>query len=229
MDENEEQNNEEEIEILGEDCTHYDLSFKVIVIGDSSVGKSSLSSKATKNIFDPTYNATVGFEFFSFNLRMNGKVVKLQIWDTCGQELYRSLITNFYRNSSLAVMVYAINNRESFDNIDVWLKDLRMHSNPDAKVFLIGNKNDLDNERKVTKEEGETYAKNYGINLFMEASAKTGLNAQNIFIQAAKVLYDDFMKYKDKNEKSGNTGYKPANPLTKQITPNPYSNDTCAC
>jgi small GTP-binding protein len=95
-------------EILPDDYTQYDLSFKLIVIGDSGVGKSCLTLKATKNQFESNYNATVGFEFFSFNIKINDKVIKLQIWDTCGQEIYRSLITNFYRNSSLAIMVYAI-------------------------------------------------------------------------------------------------------------------------
>jgi small GTP-binding protein len=95
-------------QILPDDFTQYDLSFKLIVIGDSGVGKSCLTLKGTKNVFESNYNATVGFEFFSFNIKVNDKVIKLQIWDTCGQEIYRSLITNFYRNSSLAIMVYAI-------------------------------------------------------------------------------------------------------------------------
>ena len=201
-------------EILPDDYTQYDLSFKVIVIGDSGVGKSCLTNKATKNIFEDSYNATVGFEFFSFNIKMGDKVLKLQIWDTCGQELYRSLITNFYRNSSLAIMVYSITSKDSFDNIDIWLKELRMHSNPDAKVFLIGNKIDLDNERKVEKSLGETYSKDNNLNLFMEASAKTGFNAQNVFIEAAKVLYSDYLKYKDTiDQRSGSIGsFKPINP-----------------
>lgn len=96
------------IEILPDDYTQYDLSFKIIVVGDSGVGKSCLTLKATKNVFEDNYNATVGFEFCTFNVRIDGKVIKLQIWDTCGQETYRSLITNFYKNSSLAFMVYAI-------------------------------------------------------------------------------------------------------------------------
>ena len=200
-------------EILPEDCTQYDLSFKVIVIGDSGVGKSCLTNKATKNIFEESYNATVGFEFFSFNIQMNGKILKLQIWDTCGQELYRSLLTNFYRNSSLAIMVYSINSKDSFDNIDVWLKDLRMHSNPDAKVFLIGNKLDLESERKVEKSLGEQYAKDNNMNLFMEASAKTGFNAQSIFIEAAKILYEDYLKYKDRLDSNGSIGgFRPITP-----------------
>ncbi len=102
------QNDDLKIEILPDDHTQYDLSFKLIVIGDSGVGKSCLTLKATKNTFENNYNATVGFEFFSFNVKIQDKIMKLQIWDTCGQEIYRSLITNFYRNSSLAIMVYAV-------------------------------------------------------------------------------------------------------------------------
>ena len=182
-------------EILPEDYTQYDLSFKIIVIGDSGVGKTCLSNKATKNTFDDSYNTTIGFEFFSFNIKMFEKVIKLQVWDTCGQELYRSLITNFYRNASLAIMVYAINNKDSFDNIDVWLKELKIHSNPDSKVFLIGNKIDLENERKVNREQGEEYSNQNNFSLFMESSAKTGFNAQKIFIEAARILYNNYLKY----------------------------------
>jgi small GTP-binding protein len=223
-------------ELLPDDFTKYDLSFKLIVIGDSGVGKSCLTNKATKNIFEECYNATVGFEFFSFNLRMDGRVIKMQIWDTCGQELYRSLITNFYRNSSLAVMVYSITSKDSYDNVDVWLKELKMHSNPDAKVFLIGNKIDLENERKVEFEQGVQFAKENGLDLFMESSAKTGLNAQKIFIEAAKVLYADYLKYKEKRSENNNSelgnsvmensdsGVKLNNGPNNEIQPN-----TCAC
>ena len=145
--------NDFQYEILPDDYSQYDLSFKIIVIGDSGVGKSCLTMKATKNLFENSYNATVGFEFYSFNLKVEDKIVKLQIWDTCGQEVYRSLITNFYRNSSLAIMVYSIDkyqfnllSLDSFNNIEIWLKELKTHANPDAKVFLIGNKCDLENK-----------------------------------------------------------------------------------
>ena len=189
------EDSEVKYEILPEDYTQYDLSFKIIVIGDSGVGKTCLSNKATKNTFDDSYNTTIGFEFFSFNIKMFEKVIKLQVWDACGQELYRSLITNFYRNASLAIMVYAINNKDSFDNIDVWLKELKIHSNPDSKVFLIGNKIDLENERKVNREQGEEYSNQNNFSLFMESSAKTGFNAQKIFIEAARILYNNYLKY----------------------------------
>ena len=187
-------------EILPDDYTQYDLSFKIIVIGDSGVGKSCLTNKATNNIFEENYNATVGFEFFTFNIKMLNKIIKLQIWDTCGQELYRSLITNFYRNSSLAIIVYAINSKTSYENIEMWLKELRTHSNPDAKVFLIGNKADLEKERVISIEEGEKFKEQNKLHFFTEASAKTGLNAQKIFVQAAYTLYQDYLKYKGEEQ-----------------------------
>ena len=191
-------------EILPEEYTQYDLSYKIIVIGDSGVGKSCLTNKATKNIFNTAYNSTIGFEFYSFNIKINDKTMKLQIWDTCGQELYKSLITNFYRNSSLAIMVYAINKQETFDNIDIWLKDLRMYSNPDAKVFLIGNKVDLENQREVNRADGEKYANMNQLNYFCETSAKTGFNAQKIFIEAGKILYEEYLNYKGVDDKKDN-------------------------
>ena len=154
----------------------------------------------TKNIFDEKYNNTIGFEFFSFHIKINGKVIKLQIWDTCGQEVYRSLITNFYRNSSLAIIVYSVTDKKSFDDIDIWLKELRNNSSPDVKKFLIGNKIDLEDQRKIKKEEGESFAKQANFNKFIETSAKTGVNAKELFIEASKMLYDDFILYnKDYN------------------------------
>jgi len=210
-------------EILSEDYTSFDMSFKLIVIGDSGVGKSCLTNNAIKNTFDDAYNATVGFEFFTFNIRFNGKVVKLQIWDTCGQELYRSLITNFYRNSSLAIMVYSIISKETFDNVEMWLRELRSHSNPDVKVFLIGNKTDLEAEREVTTEQGENFYKQNNLNLFLESSAKTGFNSQKIFIKAAEILYEDFTKYQDENSSNDNGSTNENNNNNKQRLDN-YNN-----
>jgi Ras-related protein Rab-2A len=191
--------------VLPDDYNQYDLSFKMIVIGDAGVGKSCLTSQASKGIFEESYSATVGFEFLVFNVKLNEKVVKLQIWDTCGQELYRSLISSFYRNSSLAMMVYAINNKESFMHIESWLKEVKLQSNPDIKVFLIGNKSDLEEERKVTLEEAKTFKEEHGIHYFSEASAKNGINAKEVFIEAAKLLYLEHLKYKDSTfQKLGN-------------------------
>ena len=217
MESKEEQNNEEEnftVEMLPEDYPQYDLSFKIIFIGDSGVGKSCLKSKAVKNTFEDYYQATVGFEFLTFNLKLNDKVIKLQIWDTCGQEIYKSLITNFYRNSSLAVVIYAIDNRESFKHAENWLRDLREQANPDVRIFLVGNKADLEEARKITRDEGEKYKIDQNLDLFMETSAKTGFNAKNVLIEAAKILYKDFMNLAAKNGVKGNN--KDANKKLKE-------------
>ena len=184
------------IELLPEDFAQYDISFKIIVIGDSSVGKSCLTTQAVRNNFVEFYQATVGFEFLTFNLRINSNVVKLQIWDTCGQEVYKSLISNFYRNCSLALIVYAINNRDSFEHAENWLNDLKNQSNPNVRVFLVGNKSDLEQNRVISKEEGENFREQKKLDRFMETSAKTGDNARNVMLEAAKILYKDYLKAK---------------------------------
>ena len=196
------------IELLPEDYPQYDLSFKLIFIGDSSVGKSCLTAKAVKNNFEEYYQATVGFEFLTFNMKVNDKVIKLQIWDTCGQEIYKSLISNFYRNSSLAVLVYAIDNKESFNHVENWLNDLKSQANPDVRIFLVGNKADLEEDRKINKEDGEKYKEDQHLDLFMETSAKTGHNARNVLVEAAKILYKDYLKFDEnsKNENDPNNG-----------------------
>ena len=189
-------------EVLSDDYNQYDLSFKMIVIGDAGVGKSCLTSKAAKGIFDDSYSATVGFEFLTFSVKIEGKVIKLQIWDTCGQEIYRSLISSFYRNASLAMMVYAIDSKESFIHIETWLKEVKLQSNPDIKIFLIGNKADLDQEREVQLNVAKQFKDENGIHYFNEASAKSGLNAQQVFIEAAKLLYSEHLKYKSRANKT---------------------------
>ena len=184
------------IKILSEEFHQYDQSYKIIILGDSSVGKTALTKKAVKNEFEEYYQATVGFEFLVFNVKINSLIIKLQIWDTCGQELYKSLITNFYRNSSLAILVYAVNKKDTFVNIKNWLKELKANGSPDIKIFLVGNKIDL--EREVTKEEAQKYAEINRIDMFMETSAKTGENAQQLLIEVAKFLYIDSLNYKKK-------------------------------
>ena len=182
-------------ELLSEKEKKLDISFKIIIIGDCGVGKSSLSLRATKNEFIESYKATIAFEFYIFNIKINNLNINLQIWDTCGQEEYRSLITSFYKNSSLAIIVYAIDNIISFNNVDSWIKDLKQYSNPNIKIILIGNKNDLNDKRQIEFEKGNQFAKDYNFDLFFETSAKSGLNVQNILIDAAKILYLEYMNY----------------------------------
>lgn len=220
------------VEILGEQYKEYDLSFKLIVIGNASVGKSCLSLKAIKGVFEENYFNTVGFEFSSLHIKLNNQIIKLQIWDTCGQETYRSLVVNFFRNSSLAILVYAINDQKSFDDLGEWLKQLRTYSSPDCKIFLIGNKADLEDKRQIPYEKGKHYQENNKLDFFMETSAKTGLNAQELFITAAKLLYSSFLKYKEKDLSIKNEK-KVLNSISKTFelnnTGEDYSNNSEGC
>ena len=193
-------------EVLPDDYNQYDLSFKMIVIGDAGVGKSCLTTKAAKGVFDDSYSATVGFEFLTFNVKIDGKVIKLQIWDTCGQEIYRSLISSFYRNASLAMMVYSIDSKESFTHIETWLKEVKLQSSPDIKIFLIGNKADLEEQREVKLEEAKQFKMENDFHYFNETSAKSGLNAQEVFIEAAKLLYKEHLKYRKRANRENGGG-----------------------
>lgn len=196
--------------ILPENYSEQDLSFKIIIIGDSGVGKSSLTIKATKNYFEEFYSPTVGFEFFTFNIKIIDDknvqcLIKLQIWDTCGQEAYRSLINSFYRNSSLAIIVYSINDQNSFNNLNAWINEVKAKSNPNIKLFLIGNK--IDKERKISKELAEQFCKENNMDYFIETSAKTGYNAQNVFVEAAKILYEENNLAKERISKDDTFDY----------------------
>ena len=162
-------------------------NFKLILIGDAGVGKSSILNREIKDNFDESYKITIGFEFLLIYCKVNELNIKFQIWDTCGQEKYRSLVQSFYHNTSLAIIIYDISKRESFDNLGNWLKDLKQHTEKGLPIFIVGNKNDL--ERKVTEEEGKIFKNENEIFYFTECSAKSGYNVKEIFIEAAKCLY----------------------------------------
>ena len=187
--------------LLSDDSIQHDMSFKLIVIGDSFVGKSCITTNATKNIFENYYSATVGFEFFTILFRINNQNIRLQIWDTCGQEEYRSLIQNFYRNSSLAILVYSIDSQRSFENLEMWLNEIRTKGNPDVKIFLVGNKIDLEDKREVSTEKGKLFYENNNLNLFIETSAKNGTNIQELFKKAAILLYREHSSYSNMSSK----------------------------
>lgn len=204
-------------QILSEDFPSFDLSFKIIIVGDSGVGKSCISIKAARNYFEDFYSPTVGFEFLTFNLKVEDLNIKLQIWDTCGQEVYRSLISSFYRSASLAIIVYSIDSDDSFSNIEKWLNDIKTQSNPDVKIFLVGNKADLEDKRQVTKEQGEKFCKDHKITFFTETSAKTGFNIQNVFFEVGKELYKQHEEIKNRVSRPGSMT---AVPYTPEISNN---------
>ena len=181
------------------------LTFKIIIIGNSGVGKTSITTSAVKNVFINDYKSTIGMEIFSLYLKVNDKPIKLQIWDTCGQEIYRSLIKNFYRNSSLAIIVYSIDKKNSFKDINLWIKEIRVNSSPDIKIVLIGNKSDLDKDRQVSYEEGKKYLDDDEVLIFFETSAKTGENIKKLFQEISIILYKDY-KYFNKGNLTRSSG-----------------------
>ena len=136
-----------EFEIISGDSAVYDYNYKIIIIGDSGVGKTCLTLRATSGEFKEKLSATVGFEYLPFVVKYKDKILKLEIWDTCGQEVYRSLIRSFFHNSSLAIIVYSVDDKKSFTSIDEWIRQCRSLCSPDTKFFLIGNKNDIDREK----------------------------------------------------------------------------------
>ena len=205
------------VDVLDQDPGDYDLSFKLIVVGDSGVGKSCLTIKATKNNFDSIYSPTIGFEFLTFFIKIEDLYVKLQIWDTCGQEVYRSLISSFYHNSSLALLVYAIDEKNSFIHLDSWLNEIRTHGNPDINIFVIGNKVDLENKRVINRELAQDFVEKNNAKLFLETSAKTGFNAQNVFIEATKLLYEQHLQFKDRISRPDTLGNIVGDEVNKNI------------
>ena len=206
------------VQVIGDENVQFDLTFKIIIVGDSGVGKSCLSLRAIKNYFEDFYSPTIGFEFLSYNLQINDKKIKLQLWDTCGQEAYRSLITSFYKNSSLAIMVYSVDSEQSFNNIETWLNDIKTQASPDIKIILVGNKVDLEDKRQIKKEKGEEFSRMHDLNFFCETSAKSGFNAQNLFMEAGKILYNEHNKTKDNITRPGSLASTPyVNQMTSPV------------
>ena len=179
------------------------ITFKIIIVGNSGVGKSCLLKRAAQAKYTENYQATIGFEFLLMYYDVEGTKIKLQIWDTCGQEMYRSLIQGFYRNTSLTILIYAVNEKKSFEDLDSWIKDIKSSTENGQPIYLVGNKCDLEEEiRQVKEKDGEEYAKQNSLEYFTEASAKTGHMVDEIFRKAACQLYKEcYLKGKSKIKK----------------------------
>ena len=166
---------------------NYDYLLKYIIIGDSAVGKSNLLLRFAQNDFKYEYQLTIGVEFGAKNIEINKRRYRLQIWDTAGQENYRSITRAYYKNSVCAILVYDITNRDSFEHISNWIEDCLSQSPKTVFMVLVGNKSDLNEQRKVSFEEGQQMAKNNNM-MFFETSAKSGANVDKIFEQSAKEI-----------------------------------------
>ena len=161
--------------------------YKLVFLGDQSVGKTSIITRFMYDKFDNNYQATIGIDFLSKTMYLEDRTVRLQLWDTAGQERFRSLIPSYIRDSSVAVVVYDVINRGSFLSTSKWIEEVRNERGSDVIVVLVGNKTDQGEKRQVSVEEGEAKAKEHDI-MFIETSAKAGFNVSALFRKIAAAL-----------------------------------------
>ena len=175
-----------------------DMVMKIVVCGDSAVGKTNLLKKYLIDEYDINTKATIGVDFLSKDLYIEGQKIKIQFFDTAGQEKYRSICSTYYKNSDGVILVYDITSRITFESIESWLEELYRHQGKDSKVMLVGNKIDLVNNREVTTEEGESFANAKEL-FFMETSALT--NKDNCVGKAFDILINEIKTQIEKQNK----------------------------
>eukprot|EP01036_Dinobryon_divergens_P026520 gene26520-35186_t len=171
----------------------YAYLFKYIIIGDTGVGKSCLLLQFTDKRYQPVHDVTIGVEFGARLINIDKQQIKLQIWDTAGQETFRSITRSYYRDAAGALLVYDITRRITFNHVSRWLEEMRENGNPNMTIMLIGNKSDLEHKREVTTKEGEIFASVNGLT-FMETSAKSAANVETAFIKTAENIYSNIKK-----------------------------------
>jgi small GTP-binding protein len=168
----------------------YDSFVKVVVVGDSQVGKTSILKKVLKDEFNEDYTPTKGYEFNIVLIKVNDTVIKFQVWDMSGEESYRPNLLNLYRNSNLGILVYSVTSRESFNNLEDWIKKLRRKA-PVTKILLLGNKRDDEEKREVSFEEGKEICDKYNLEYFEEVSAKEEFTSPNFLERGGISLLKD--------------------------------------
>jgi Ras-related protein Rab-1A len=188
--------------ISGHGAGYFDVKYKIMVLGESKVDKTQLIKRYTKNVFGGVYLTTVGMDFQDKIIEIEDKKVRLQIWDTAGQERFRNVTKSYFQSSQGLVLVYDITDRESFEKLNFWVDNIKNFAPENAKFILVGNKCDLANERKVSYEEGENYAKNLNIKFF-EASARDGTNVNELFFYLANEIYQDNKLKGNNNSNNG--------------------------
>ena len=167
--------------------SNFDYLLKYIIIGDAGVGKSNILLRYVYSTFKSEYQLTIGVEFGEKSVEVKNNIYKIQIWDTAGQEQFRSVTRTYYKNSVCAIVVYDISRRETFENVIKWIEDCKHYSSKSILIILVGNKCDLEEERQVMKEEGDELADKYGL-IFFETSAKDGTNVKEIFGESLELI-----------------------------------------
>jgi Ras-related protein Rab-8A len=162
----------------------YDYLFKLLLIGDSGVGKTSVLFRFSDDAFNSTFISTIGIDFKIRTIELGDKKIKLQIWDTAGQERFRTITTAYYRGAMGILLVYDITNEKSFENIKTWIKNIEQHASADVEKMILGNKCDMEDKRKISTEQGKQLADEYGVK-FMETSAMNRTNVEQAFTEIA--------------------------------------------
>ena len=178
---------------------NYELLYKIIIIGDAAVGKSNILTRYSKNEFSENTKSTVGVELGVKFIKVKGVNAKIQIWDTAGEERYRSITSSYYKGSHGCFIVYDITNESSFDNVEKWYEYVQKEAGKNISIILVGNKCDLENERKITKEKGQEKAKNLKC-AFFETSALSGVNISEIFEELTNNIYESTGGVKNEDE-----------------------------
>ena len=201
---------------------NYEMMFKVVLVGDSFVGKTNIMSKYLKNEFHEDSKATVGVEFGSKQFNIEGHSIKAQIWDTAGQERYKAITSAYYKGAKGAFVVYDITRKASFESIDKWINDLKAAADKKLTIVVIGNKCDLEDQRQITKEQGQEKAGKLEV-AFMETSAFSGENLDRAFEMMTNEIYkkchEDMLADNDIEIEGGqdiNLNKKPANTNKKK-------------
>ena len=185
----------------------YDFLFKLIIVGDSNVGKTNIMSKYIHNQFNYTSKATIGVEFGTKIVKIDNKKIKAQIWDTAGQERYKSITSAYYKGAKGALIVYDITNKYTFESVDKWVQDLNSFGDKNLTLLLVGNKSDLEDKRQITKEEGEEKAKSFNLG-FIETSACSGDNIDQAFDIMLKEVLKKYIVENDINDEFEASGGK---------------------
>ena len=169
--------------------SNYQYIFKLILIGNSGVGKSCILQRYTKHTFEESYKCTIGVDFLMKSIIINGQNVKLQLWDTAGQEKYKSMVSSYYRGANVALVVFDITSRPSFEALPIWIENYYKNGPEQKNIILIGNKKDMEDERKVSQEEAEKFSETNNM-MYFETSAKEGENIDYVFNYAAEKLVE---------------------------------------
>ncbi|CAI5661701.1 RAB11a, member RAS oncogene family, like [Oreochromis niloticus] len=205
----------------------YDYLFKVVLIGDSGVGKSNLLSRFTRNEFNLESKSTIGVEFATRSIQVEGKTIKAQIWDTAGQERYRAITSAYYRGAVGALLVYDIAKHLTYENAERWLKELQDHADSNIVIMLVGNKSDLRHLRAVPTDEAKAFAEKHGLS-FLETSALDSSNVELAFQTILTAIYN-IVSQRQMSGRS-DSDFSPASnvvPITVEPTQNSSNKGAC--